>query len=46
VSSGLVLNSSVATKLFETTLVREEGIWKVAENAMVKRWEGVATCDA
>lgn len=43
-ADGQVLNSSVATKLFETTLVVSDGVWKVAENALLERWEGIAGC--
>jgi hypothetical protein len=44
VSDGHVLNNSVATKLFETTLVQIDGAWKVTENSLLQRWEGVTTC--
>jgi hypothetical protein len=43
---GRVLNDAVATKLFLTTLLRVEGGWKVAENSLIDRWEGVAGCAA
>jgi hypothetical protein len=42
---GTVFNSSVATKLFATTLLLVDGMWKVAENSLLHRWEGVATCE-
>jgi len=41
-----VLNASIATKLFETTVRLVDGDWKVAENALVARWEGVDGCAA
>jgi hypothetical protein len=44
IADGQVLNASIATKLFETRLVREGDAWKVAENALLQRWEGVAGC--
>jgi hypothetical protein len=43
-ADGRVLNDAIATKLFETTLVVSEGVWKVSENALVERWEGVGGC--
>jgi hypothetical protein len=43
-SDGRVLNGSVATKLFETTVWRVAGEWKVVENVLVARWEGVDGC--
>lgn len=41
---GRILNDTVATKLFETKLVVVEGAWKVAENTLSHRWEGVGGC--
>ena len=35
---------AVATKLFETTVWRVAGEWKVVENVLVARWEGVDGC--
>ncbi len=46
VRDGQVLNASIATKLFETTVRLVDGDWKVAENALVARWEGVDGCAA
>lgn len=46
VADGRVLNAAVATKQFEAVLVREADTWKVAENRLLARWEGVAPCDA
>ena len=43
-TDGHVLNGSVATKLFETTLVVSDGVWKVSENALLERWEGIGGC--
>jgi hypothetical protein len=43
-ADGRVLNASTATKLFRTTLERFEQQWKVVENVLVDRWEGVAGC--
>ncbi len=43
-ADGRVLNDAVATKLFETTLVVSEGVWKVSENTLLDRWEGVRGC--
>ena len=43
-SDGHVLNDRVATKLFDTRLVVVDGAWKVAENQLVDRWEGVGGC--
>ena len=45
-ADGRVLNAAVATKLFETGLRRIDGRWKVAENALLDRWEGVTGCVA
>lgn len=45
-ADGRVLNSSVATKLFEAKLQRVDGVWKVAENSLLERWEGVSGCAA
>jgi hypothetical protein len=44
IASGEVLNSATATKLFDVRLTRVDGQWKVAENTLVTRWEGVAGC--
>ena len=43
-TDGHVLNGWVATKLFETTLVVSDGVWKVSENALLERWEGRGGC--
>lgn len=45
-ADGRVLNDAVVTKLFETTLVAVDGRWKVADNVVLERWEGVAGCAA
>lgn len=45
-ADGRILNSSVATKLFEAKLQRVDGVWKVAENSLLERWEGVSGCAA
>jgi hypothetical protein len=43
-ADGRVLNGSIATKLFETKLVVSDGVWKVSENALLERWEGIGGC--
>jgi hypothetical protein len=45
-ADGEVLNDATATKLFETTLELVDGLWKVAENSLLERWEGVGGCAA
>lgn len=34
----------VATLLLEVTLVREDGVWKVAHGGVVEEWDGIAGC--
>ena len=41
---GRVLNDAVATKLFETDLVLADGRWKVSDNSMIHRWDGLSGC--
>jgi len=43
-ADGRVLNDSTATKLFETRLEVVDGLWKVSQNSLLERWEGVAGC--
>jgi hypothetical protein len=43
-ADGRVLNDSTATKLFETRLEVADGLWKVSQNSLLDRWEGVAGC--
>jgi hypothetical protein len=43
-ADGHVLNDATATKLFETKLELVDSSWKVAENSLLERWEGVGGC--
>lgn len=42
--SGQVVNADVVTRLYDVTVVQEEGRWKVQRLAVIERWEGVAGC--
>lgn len=42
--SGRVVNADVVTRLYDVTVVQEEGRWKVQRLVVVERWEGVAGC--
>jgi hypothetical protein len=42
--TGGVVNDVVATQLRTATLLRESGVWKVANTVLEQRWEGVAGC--
>jgi hypothetical protein len=42
--TGEVINDEVVTNLWRTSLVRDEGRWKVASNDLVDEWTGVAGC--
>lgn len=41
---GAVLNDAVATKLYATRLTLIDGMWKVFENDLVARRDGVVPC--
>lgn len=40
----VVVNADVVTRLYNVTMVQEEGHWKVSQLRVVERWEGVAGC--
>lgn len=42
--SGQVVNAEVVTRLYDVTVVQEEGRWKVQRLVVIERWEGVAGC--
>jgi len=42
--SGEVLNDTVKTRLVTSTLVQENGTWKVSTSRVEESWEGVAGC--
>lgn len=42
--TGEVLDDGVSTRLYATTLVQEDGQWKVATFRREAGWEGVAGC--
>lgn len=41
---GTVLNDAVATKLYATRLMLVDGTWKVFENDLLERRDGVVSC--
>ena len=45
-ATGRVLNDRVVTTLYTVFLVREEGRWKVENNRVEQKWEGVSGCAA
>lgn len=44
IDTGEVVNDTVATHSVQATMRKVDGIWKVAEAALLQRWEGVAGC--
>jgi hypothetical protein len=44
IASGTVLDGTIVSKLFVTTLDLVEDVWKVAGNSVVEEWPGVSGC--
>jgi hypothetical protein len=44
VATGVVLNDDVVTKLATATMVVEDGKWRIADSAVVRRWAGAVEC--
>lgn len=44
IADGRILNDAVATKLYRTSLMLIDGAWKVYDNQLVERREGVVAC--
>ena len=43
-STGEIIDDGISTRLYVSTLVREDGQWKVAVLNQEMKWEGVAGC--
>jgi hypothetical protein len=44
VASGAVVNDDVVTKLATATMVDEDGRWRIADSAVLRRWAGAVEC--
>jgi hypothetical protein len=44
IADGRILNDAVATKLYRTSLMLVDGMWKVYDNQLVERRDGVVAC--
>lgn len=44
VATGQVLDDSVVTRSVEATMVKVDGVWRLADTRVLQEWKGVAGC--